>query len=84
MLLISFAYQFSSFQSFEEAKLAINAVRPVMLVTDESCHAWFLNLQKNDIPSLRWHIFLGSPSLEFSRKWNGRKLEIFLKILKPV
>ncbi|KAI4299709.1 hypothetical protein L6164_033141 [Bauhinia variegata] len=56
--------------SFEEAKLAMTAVRPAMLVTDESCYMWYLNLQKNDIPTLRWHVLLGSPSSEFI-KWNA-------------
>ncbi|XP_061339709.1 2-succinylbenzoate--CoA ligase, chloroplastic/peroxisomal isoform X4 [Gastrolobium bilobum] len=57
--------------SFEEARLAMTAVRPVMLVTDESCYTWCLKLQKNDIPSLRWLILLDSPSLNFTKKWNG-------------
>ncbi|XP_061339707.1 2-succinylbenzoate--CoA ligase, chloroplastic/peroxisomal isoform X2 [Gastrolobium bilobum] len=56
--------------SFEEARLAMTAVRPVMLVTDESCYTWCLKLQKNDIPSLRWLILLDSPSLNFTKKWN--------------
>ncbi|KAK7246147.1 hypothetical protein RIF29_41007 [Crotalaria pallida] len=56
--------------SFEEARLAMISVRPVMLVLDESCNTWYLELMKNDIPSLRWHVLLDSPSLDFTKKWN--------------
>lgn len=58
-------------QSFEEARLAMLVVRPVMLVTDESCHRWYSNFQKDDIPSLRWHVSLNSPSSDFMKMWNG-------------
>ncbi|KAF2286007.1 hypothetical protein GH714_009626 [Hevea brasiliensis] len=46
--------------SFEEAKSAMLCVRPVMLVTDESCNCWYSELQSDAIPSLKWHAFLGS------------------------
>uniref|UniRef100_A0A2N9J765 AMP-dependent synthetase/ligase domain-containing protein n=1 Tax=Fagus sylvatica TaxID=28930 RepID=A0A2N9J765_FAGSY len=53
--------------SFEEAKLAMLVVRPVMLVTDESCQCrWYLNFQNDDIPSLRWHVSLNSHSSDFT------------------
>ncbi|KAL2997127.1 hypothetical protein AAZX31_09G024200 [Glycine max] len=55
--------------SFEEARLAINAVNPLMLVTDESSYARYSKLQQNDVPSLKWHILLDSPSSDFT-KWN--------------
>ncbi|KAJ6417577.1 hypothetical protein OIU84_003326 [Salix udensis] len=47
--------------SFEEAKSAILMVRPVMLVTDESCKHWYQELQSNALPSVKWHVFSGSP-----------------------
>ncbi|XP_020222004.1 2-succinylbenzoate--CoA ligase, chloroplastic/peroxisomal isoform X2 [Cajanus cajan] len=47
----------------------MTAVRPVMLVTDESSYAWYSKLHQNDIPSLKWHILLDSPSSDFT-KWN--------------
>ncbi|KAK7303566.1 hypothetical protein RJT34_14475 [Clitoria ternatea] len=53
--------------SFEEARFAITAVRPVMLVTDESCYTWYSKLQQYDIPSLKWHVFLDSPSKGFTK-----------------
>ena len=60
-------------QSFEEARLAINAVNPLMLVTDESSYARYSKLQQNDVPSLKWHILLDSPSSDFT-KWNGMNI----------
>ncbi|KAJ1420900.1 AMP-dependent synthetase/ligase [Sesbania bispinosa] len=65
--------------SFEEAKLAMTAVRPVMLVIDESCYEWYLKLQQNDIPSLRWHVLLDSPSSDFTKKWNVLTPEMLKK-----
>ncbi|XP_014518787.1 2-succinylbenzoate--CoA ligase, chloroplastic/peroxisomal isoform X1 [Vigna radiata var. radiata] len=55
--------------SFEETRLALAAVKPVLLVTDESSATWYSKLQQNDIPSLKWHILLDSASLDFT-KWN--------------
>ncbi|KAK8468820.1 hypothetical protein PHAVU_006G128100 [Phaseolus vulgaris] len=55
--------------SFEEARLALAAVKPVLLVTDDSSYTWYSNLQQNDVPSLKWHVLLDSPSLNFT-KWN--------------
>ncbi|XP_022146566.1 2-succinylbenzoate--CoA ligase, chloroplastic/peroxisomal isoform X2 [Momordica charantia] len=36
------------------------AVQPVMLVIDEGCCQWYTKLQNDDIPSLRWHVLIGS------------------------
>ncbi|KAF3966674.1 hypothetical protein CMV_009243 [Castanea mollissima] len=65
--------------SFEEARLAMLVVRPVMLVTDESCHCWYSNFQKDDIPSLRWHVSLNSPSSDFMKMWNVLTTEMLKK-----
>ncbi|KAM3700986.1 hypothetical protein ACJW31_05G139100 [Castanea mollissima] len=54
-------------------------VRPVMLVTDESCHCWYSNFQKDDIPSLRWHVSLNSPSSDFMKMWNVLTTEMLKK-----
>ncbi|KAL5771805.1 hypothetical protein ACOSQ2_011729 [Xanthoceras sorbifolium] len=56
--------------SFKEASLAMSTIRPVMLVTDESCNHWYSELQSNAIPSLKFHVSLGSPSSDFIRTWN--------------
>ncbi|KAJ7969275.1 2-succinylbenzoate--CoA ligase [Quillaja saponaria] len=56
--------------SYEEARLAMAVVRPVILVSDESCYMWYSDLQKNDVPSLRWLVALGSPSSDLARWWN--------------
>ncbi|XP_003594530.3 2-succinylbenzoate--CoA ligase, chloroplastic/peroxisomal [Medicago truncatula] len=56
--------------SFEEAKLAMKAVKPVMLVIDESCYSWYFKFQQNDVPFLKWHVLLDSPSSDFTNKWN--------------
>ncbi|KAI9118805.1 hypothetical protein K1719_010250 [Acacia pycnantha] len=52
-----------------------------MLITDESCFSWFINLGKKDIPSLRWHVFIGSPSTDFCKKWNVLTPELLKKHL---
>ncbi|KAK3188692.1 hypothetical protein Dsin_028253 [Dipteronia sinensis] len=56
--------------SFKEACLAMSTIRPVMLVTDESCNHWYSELQSNAIPSLKCHVSLGSPSSDFIKTWN--------------
>ncbi|KAM7270099.1 hypothetical protein ACFE04_029313 [Oxalis oulophora] len=56
--------------SFNEARLAMLSIRPVMLVTDESCSYWSSELQSNDVPSLRWHVSLDSPSSDFVSLFN--------------
>ncbi|XP_061996286.1 2-succinylbenzoate--CoA ligase, chloroplastic/peroxisomal-like [Rosa rugosa] len=48
--------------SYEEAVLAMEVVRPAMLVSDDSCVSWYSKLQQNDVPSLRWHVMLDSSS----------------------
>ncbi|KAH9747738.1 2-succinylbenzoate--CoA ligase /(peroxisomal) [Citrus sinensis] len=54
--------------SFKEASWAMTSIRPVMLVTDESSDSWYLELQHNPLPSLRWHVSLGSSSSDFVNK----------------
>ncbi|XP_044508239.1 2-succinylbenzoate--CoA ligase, chloroplastic/peroxisomal-like isoform X4 [Mangifera indica] len=56
--------------SFKEARLAMATIRPVMLVTDESCSHWYSELQCNDLPSLQWHGSLGSPCSDFMKTWS--------------
>lgn len=62
-------------QSFEEATSAMESVRPVMLVVDESCHFWSLQLQKSEnkkLLCLRSHVFLGDPPSSLSNTANGK------------
>ncbi|KAK6932059.1 AMP-binding enzyme, C-terminal domain [Dillenia turbinata] len=47
--------------SFLEAKLAIELVSPVLLVTDDSCSSWYLDLQSHSVASIKWHVFMDSP-----------------------
>ncbi|MED6135057.1 hypothetical protein PIB30_042743 [Stylosanthes scabra] len=56
---------------FEEAKFAMNVVKPVMLVTDECSQTWYSKLLKTDVPSLRWYALLDSPSSDFAKELNG-------------
>ncbi|TQE12058.1 hypothetical protein C1H46_002452 [Malus baccata] len=58
--------------SYEEALLAMEVVRPAMLVTDDSCIPWYSKLQLRDIPSLRWHVSVDSPSSDVLRASNNR------------
>ncbi|KAE8688799.1 2-succinylbenzoate--CoA ligase [Hibiscus syriacus] len=48
--------------SFEEAIIAMVAIRSKMLVNDESCYFWHSAPQGDAVPSLRWHVTLSSPS----------------------
>ncbi|KAE7996058.1 hypothetical protein FH972_000807 [Carpinus fangiana] len=64
--------------SVEEARLAMLVVKPIMLVTDESCQRWYSKLQKNGIPSLRWHVSLNFPS-DFMKTWNVLTTETLKK-----
>ncbi|KAM1008139.1 hypothetical protein ACFX2A_004711 [Malus domestica] len=57
--------------SYEEALLAMEVVRPAMLVTDGSCIPWYSKLQLRDIPSLRWHVSVDSPSSDVLRASNN-------------
>ncbi|KAJ4963223.1 hypothetical protein NE237_023162 [Protea cynaroides] len=50
------------YQSFEEARLAIEVVTPVLLVVDEICSFWSLKLQNNNLDFLRWYAVLGDLS----------------------
>ncbi|XP_065862117.1 2-succinylbenzoate--CoA ligase, chloroplastic/peroxisomal isoform X2 [Euphorbia lathyris] len=56
--------------SFEEAKSAMLSVKPVLLVSDESCGFWGLDFQSDAIPSLKWHVFLNSFSSGFEKASN--------------
>ncbi|KAL3741326.1 hypothetical protein ACJRO7_016889, partial [Eucalyptus globulus] len=56
--------------SADEARSAMLAIRPVMLVTDENCISWYSVLLKDGIPSLKWHVSLGSLSWPFSSNVN--------------
>lgn len=76
-----------NFQSFKEASRAMTSIRPVMLVTDESSDSWYSELQHNAIPSLRWHVSLGSSSSDFVNKRDSMqfscKLSLIISIRYP-
>ncbi|XP_042502006.1 2-succinylbenzoate--CoA ligase, chloroplastic/peroxisomal isoform X2 [Macadamia integrifolia] len=65
--------------SFDEARLAIEAVTPVMLVVDESCSFWSLELQNTNLDFLRWHAFLGEISSFHSNTGNVLTTETLKK-----
>ncbi|XP_047312939.1 2-succinylbenzoate--CoA ligase, chloroplastic/peroxisomal [Impatiens glandulifera] len=44
--------------SLEEAKSAMETVRPVMLVVDESSSHFSSSFHNDILPSLRWHVFI--------------------------
>ncbi|CAN1170461.1 2-succinylbenzoate--CoA ligase, chloroplastic/peroxisomal [Linum perenne] len=46
--------------SFQEAKSAMLAVRPVMLVSDASCSHWYSELRDEAFPFLMWKVFIDS------------------------
>uniref|UniRef100_A0A5B6YT33 Uncharacterized protein n=1 Tax=Davidia involucrata TaxID=16924 RepID=A0A5B6YT33_DAVIN len=56
-------------QSLEEARLAMELVRPMLLVTDTSSNYWQSEFQIDSVPSLRWHVFMNCP-IEFNSTGN--------------
>ncbi|KAJ4916906.1 hypothetical protein Rs2_02456 [Raphanus sativus] len=44
--------------SLKEAKLAMQLVEPVLLVTDGTCVSWCIDVQNIDIPSLKWRVLM--------------------------
>ncbi|XP_062095980.1 2-succinylbenzoate--CoA ligase, chloroplastic/peroxisomal isoform X2 [Humulus lupulus] len=57
----------------------MEAVSPVMLVTDESCNLWSSKLQNYDFPYLRWHVSLECSDSEKSSSKNTLTTETLKK-----
>ncbi|KAK1309021.1 hypothetical protein QJS10_CPA09g00731 [Acorus calamus] len=58
-------YKLSHIHSFNEARFAMEMVRPMMLVLDEHCSPWSRKVVREcGIQSLRAHVFMGNPSFE--------------------
>lgn len=57
-------------QSLKEAKMAMLLVEPVLLVTDETCVSWCIDVQNGDIPSLKWRVLMESTSTDFANELN--------------
>lgn len=47
-------------QSLKEAKMAMLLVEPVLLVTDETCALWCIDVRNGDVPSLKWRVLMDS------------------------
>ncbi|KAK2991244.1 hypothetical protein RJ640_018001 [Escallonia rubra] len=47
--------------SFEEARLAMEVVRPILLVNDVSYTSWHSKFRADSVPSMRWHVYMNSP-----------------------
>ncbi|CAN7044648.1 unnamed protein product [Brassica oleracea var. botrytis] len=56
--------------SLKEAKMAMQLVEPVLLVTDEACVSWFIGVQNIDVPSLNWRVLMESTSTDFASEHN--------------
>ncbi|RID46121.1 hypothetical protein BRARA_I02803 [Brassica rapa] len=56
--------------SLKETKLAMQLVEPVLLVTDEACVSWCIDVQNIDIPSLKWRVLMESTSTDFASEHN--------------
>lgn len=56
--------------SLKEAKMAMLLVEPVLLVTDETCVSWCIDVQNGDIPSLKWRVLMESTSTDFANELN--------------
>lgn len=46
--------------SLDEARSAMDVVRPILLVTDTGYISWHAQFQAGFVPSLRWHVFMDS------------------------
>lgn len=47
--------------SLEEARSAMEVVRPILLVTDTSTSYWHSKFQANSVSSLKWHVYMNNP-----------------------
>ncbi|VVA99213.1 unnamed protein product [Arabis nemorensis] len=56
--------------SLKEAKMAMLLVEPVLLVTDETCASWCIDVRNGDVPSLKWRVLMESTSTEISNENN--------------
>ncbi|CAH8354830.1 unnamed protein product [Eruca vesicaria subsp. sativa] len=56
--------------SLKEAKLGMQLVEPVLLVTDEKCVSWCIHVHNIDIPSLKWRVLMESTSTDFASEHN--------------
>ncbi|GKA05476.1 2-succinylbenzoate--CoA ligase, chloroplastic/peroxisomal [Tanacetum coccineum] len=56
--------------SLEEAQLAMEDVKPIMLVTDENSANWHSDFQAHSIPSLRWHVLIHTNDIYSSKEPN--------------
>ncbi|KAL8106957.1 hypothetical protein AgCh_023674 [Apium graveolens] len=56
--------------SLEEAKSAMEVVRPILLVTDVSSNYWHSNFQADTISSIKWHVLM-EHSVELDITANG-------------
>ncbi|KAF6135166.1 hypothetical protein GIB67_035237 [Kingdonia uniflora] len=65
--------------SFEEVQTALEVLRPVMFVFDESCDIWYSALQKNSLSSVRWNVYLGDSPSPVSQIGNALTTEILKK-----
>ncbi|EOA40050.1 hypothetical protein CARUB_v10008743mg [Capsella rubella] len=54
--------------SLKEAKMAMLLVEPVLLVTDETCLSWCIDVHNGDIHSLKWRVLMESTSTDFARE----------------
>ncbi|KFK44863.1 hypothetical protein AALP_AA1G312200 [Arabis alpina] len=53
--------------SLKEAEMAMLIVEPVLLVTDETCVSWCIDVKNIDVPSLKWRVLMESTSTEHNQ-----------------
>lgn len=80
-VIIMFKSNVSNLQSLEEARVAMEVMKPVMLVTDEISNYWYSKLQIDHVPFLKWHILMNSPSHYSSKRFGNIKNYLFRETL---
>ncbi|KAG6516048.1 2-succinylbenzoate--CoA ligase, chloroplastic/peroxisomal-like isoform X2 [Zingiber officinale] len=70
--------------SFEEARVAMKLVNPKMLVVDEHCNRWALQLQEEEknLPSINLYLHIGESPSTFSCNHNYLTIEMVRRFVE--
>ncbi|CAL9163271.1 unnamed protein product [Musa hybrid cultivar] len=71
--------------SFEEARMAMELVKPKMLAVDEYCSPWAVELQTSDsLSSIKLYLLIGESSSSFNCNHSSLRLNLIQRLDKPM
>ncbi|RZR97593.1 hypothetical protein BHM03_00026821 [Ensete ventricosum] len=71
--------------SFEEARMAMELVKPKMLAVDEYCIPWAVELQTSDsLSSIKLYLLIGESSSSFNCNQNSLHINLIQRLAKPM